>query len=322
VIVPALTFYATASAVIFLNAVPVIVDVDEDTFGISPEAIEAAITDRTRAIIPVHLGATICDLDAILDIAERHDLIVVEDCAHMHGGMWRGRGVGSWGHAGAFSLQQSKGMTAGEGGITITSDPAIDELCHSLINCGRFREEDTIRTQVLGWNYRLTELQAAILKVQLSRLPEQLETKRANCERLEARLREIEGLELLEVYDGVTARAFYTYPFKYVGQEQYGLSREALCRSVRAEGIPLSAGVYPPLNRLPLYTDWEQRSAKAILGHEVDVSQYECPAAERIIAEHAMQFAHQLLLAEPAAMDDIADAIEKVLDHAADVPSE
>ena len=315
VIVPAITFYATVSAVVFVNAVPAVADVDPDTYAISPESVASLITDRTRAIMPVHIYGSIADLDALQKIAHAHNLIIVEDCAHMHGGKWRGRGVGSYGLLSGFSLQQSKAMTSGEGGITLTSDPALAEVCHSLVNCGRFREEDTLRKTVLGWNYRLTELQAAILQVQLKRLPAWTEKKAESAEHLESRLRGAPGIELLTVYAGVTRRGFYCYALKYVGQEETGVSREQLCRAVNAEGVSLSPGTYPTLNRFPLYNEWEQRSAKAILGHEVDLSTYSCPNAERAQDHEACLFPHQRLLGEKSDIDDIADAILKVLDN-------
>lgn len=316
VIVPAITFYATASAVVFVNAVPVVADVDAETYAMSPESAESLVTDRTRAIMPVHIYGSIADLDALQKIADAHDLIVIEDCAHMHGGQWRGRGVGSYGQLSGFSLQQSKSMTSGEGGITVTSDPALDEICHSLINCGRFREQDAVRKPVLGWNYRLTELQAAILQVQLRRLPEWTARKVESAEHLESRLQGAPGIELLKVYEGVTRRGFYCYALKYVGQDETGVSREQFCRAVNAEGVSLSPGTYPTLNRFPLYAEWEQRSAKAILGHEVDLSAYPCPNAERAQDRESCLFAHQRLLGDKADIDDIADAILKVLDNA------
>jgi len=315
VIVPAITFYATASAIIFLNAVPVIADVDPNTYAVSPASVEGLITERTRAIMPVHIYGSIADLDAVTKVAEKHDLLVIEDCAHMHGGTWRGRGVGSWGLLSGFSLQQSKSMTSGEGGITLTSDPALDEVCHSLINCGRYREQDTVRKEVLGWNYRITELQAAILQVQLTRLPEWTARKAGNAEHLESELRGAPGIELLSVYEGVTQRAFYCYALRYTGEQSTGVTREQFCRAVQAEGVPLWPGTYPPLNRLPLYTEWEQRSARAVLGREVDLSVYVCPNADRACEVECCLFAHQLLLGARADMDDIAVAILKVLEH-------
>ena len=124
VIVPAYTFQATAAAPMAAGAIPVIVDIDPNTYCIDPQAIEAAITPRTRAIIPVHVGSLMAHMDGSMAIAERHNLIVVEDCAHVHGMQWRGRGAGTIGHFGSFSLQSSKILTSGEGGILTRSTPS------------------------------------------------------------------------------------------------------------------------------------------------------------------------------------------------------
>ena len=123
VIVPAYTFQATAAAPIAAGAVPVIVDVDPNSYCIYPQAVEAAITEKTKAIIPVHLGAHMADMDAIMELAERFDLVVIEDCAHAHGAKWRGQGAGTIGHFGSFSMQSSKILTAGEGGVLICRTP-------------------------------------------------------------------------------------------------------------------------------------------------------------------------------------------------------
>ena len=127
VIVPALTFVATGTSAVCVNAVPVIVDIDPLTYNILPEAIEKAITPRTRAIIPVHNGGYPADMDTIMDIAERHNLKVIEDCAHAHGSQWRGKGLGSIGHLGAFSFQMGKTLTCGEGGMVLTNDESLAE---------------------------------------------------------------------------------------------------------------------------------------------------------------------------------------------------
>lgn len=133
VLVPALTFYATPFAALVQSFVPVFVDIDPDSWCIDAEQLERHITPRTRAIVPVHLGSRMADMDRIMEIARKHNLRVVEDCAHMHGGFWRGKGAGTLGDVGAFSFQSSKLMTCGEGGIMITSDPDLEERCHSVI---------------------------------------------------------------------------------------------------------------------------------------------------------------------------------------------
>ncbi|HVR30636.1 MAG TPA: DegT/DnrJ/EryC1/StrS family aminotransferase, partial [Thermoanaerobaculia bacterium] len=177
VVVPAYTFEATAAAVLFAGCVPVFADVLPDTYCLDPAALEAVATPRTQAVVPVHLAMRFADLDRIGEIAARHGLAVIEDCAHAHGGQWRGRGAGSWGVAGSFSFQSSKLMTAGEGGIVVTRDAAVLDRLFALANCGRQRPGRRADTPVVGHNYRMTDLQAAILEVQLSRLEQQHELR-------------------------------------------------------------------------------------------------------------------------------------------------
>ncbi|MFN9742819.1 MAG: DegT/DnrJ/EryC1/StrS family aminotransferase, partial [Acidobacteriota bacterium] len=173
VIVPAYTWEGTAAAVLFSGATPVFVDVDPANYCLDPLRIEEALTPRTRAIIPVHLGFRFADMDAIMEIAGRHNLFVLEDCAHAHGGRWRDKGAGSIGHAGSFSFQTSKLMTAGEGGMVTTNDIELADQVIRLANCGRPPRRETRGEPALGHNYRMTEFQAAVLLAQLERLEEQ-----------------------------------------------------------------------------------------------------------------------------------------------------
>ena len=172
VIVPALTFAATAYAAIAAGALPVIVDVEPKRWTIDPDAVEAAITPRTRAIMPVHLGQQMADMDRLAAIADRHGLAIVEDCAHAHGQQWGGRGAGSIGAFGSFSHQSSKTLTAGEGGTLLTGDDDLARRAHSIIDCGR--PKDAAEQQfTFGANYRLGELACALLCTQLDRFEAQ-----------------------------------------------------------------------------------------------------------------------------------------------------
>ncbi|HXV45034.1 MAG TPA: aminotransferase class I/II-fold pyridoxal phosphate-dependent enzyme, partial [Anaerolineae bacterium] len=161
VIVPAYTFQATAAAPMAAGAIPVIVDIDPETYCIDPKAIEAAITPHTKAVIVVHLGAQMADMDAVMAIAGRHNLIVIEDCAHAHGARWRGRGAGTIGHFGSFSLQSSKILTAGEGGVLLCRTPELATRVASIIDCGRPHDEAE-QMFTMGANFRMTEIQAAL----------------------------------------------------------------------------------------------------------------------------------------------------------------
>src|SRR5437660_4023182 len=197
VLVPAYTWEGTVGPVLLVNAVPVFWYVDPDTYCIDPKLIEQLITPKTRAMLPVHLGMRFADLDAIMSIAQKHKLKVVEDCAHVHGGMWRGKGAGSIGDLGAFSFQSSKLMTCGEGGVVITNNLEYFERVQSYINAGRASVTDKFHHRMIGFNYRLGEFQAAILGPQLDRLPQQTEIRQANIEYFESRLRNTRGLGLL-----------------------------------------------------------------------------------------------------------------------------
>ncbi len=307
VIVPALTFVATAAAPLYMGAVPVFVDVDPDTWCIDPNDAEKAITDRTRAIMPVHLGSRMADMDRIMETARRHDLRVIEDCAHMQGGFWRGKGAGSIGDAGCFSFQNSKLMTAGEGGIILTNDDGLAARCRSYVDCGRLRPADkpAISQGVFGYNYRMTEFQAAVLVVQLGRLPEQTRVREQNKRYLTERLAQIEGVATLREDERMTAPSGYGLYFKYCAETCGGVPRDKFVYALRAEGIPASGAFYDVVYRDPLFA-WRDSGAS------VDYSSVRCPVAERAAYQESVWLPHQLFLGTTQDVDDIATAIEKV----------
>src|SRR5207248_901267 len=192
VIVPDFTFIATASAVLFAGALPVLVDVRPDTHCIDPDLVEAAITPRTKAIIAVHMGGHPADLDRLAEIAARHNLALVEDSSHAHSSEWRGRRIGTFGMAGTFSFQSSKLMTAGEGGMIISNDDQFERLARSVHDCGRMPGEWFYSHFIYGSNYRLSEWQGAVLNVQLSRLDNQTAHRHKNARLLDKMLDKIE----------------------------------------------------------------------------------------------------------------------------------
>src|SRR5919199_3136172 len=243
VIVPAYTFAATAYAPLEAGAIPVIVDIDPETLCIDPKAIEAAITPRTRAIIPVHLASLMADMDAIMEIARRHNLVVVEDCAHAHGARWRDQGAGSIGDFGSFSMQSSKLMTSGEGGILLTNDDGYAETCHSLIDCGRPKDPKG-KHYHLGANLRLSELQAALLEVGLTRLADQTARREENAAYLDEALSEVPGVRVLRRDDRLTQRAVFQYCWAIDAATFGGANNARVCAALCAEGIPVGPG-YP-----------------------------------------------------------------------------
>ena len=190
VIVPAYTFQATAAAPMAAGAIPVIVDISPDNYCIDPSAIKKAITKKTRAIIVVHLAAQMADMDAIMEIAQAHNLVVIEDSAHAHGALWRNMGAGTMGDFGSFSLHSAKILTTGEGGILLCKNPAMAELAASIIDCGRPKDPEK-QNFTMGVNYRWSELHAAIGLVALKRFPAQMAQRAEMADYLEECLSEI-----------------------------------------------------------------------------------------------------------------------------------
>lgn len=303
VIVPPYTFIATASAALMIGAIPVFADVDPETLLIDPEKIEQAITPRTKAIVPVHHGGSPVDMDAVMEVARRHGLRVVEDAAQAHGAAWRGQPVGAIGDVGVFSHQSSKMLTAGEGGTMVTNDPEVDELLWSYRNVGRRRGGEWYEHVRLGWNLRMTEFQAAILLAQLKRFPEQQARRTAAAAYLTERLEDIPGAVALQVPHGVTAHSWYTYHWRWLGARQGGLDKMEFARALRAEGIPVLHG-YVPINR-----NEAVRTEIKRLGGAEPVA---CPAAEKADAEEILAFSSPILMAPNEDIDDVVRAVDKV----------
>ena len=258
VIVPDFTFVATASAVLFAGALPVFVDVLPDTYCIDPAQVEAAITPRTKAIVAVHMGGHPADLDALGVIAKAHNLRLVEDSSHAHGSEWRGRRIGGVGDIGTFSFQQSKLMTAGEGGIVVTNDPELEKMVRSIHDCGRMPGEWFYAHFVYGSNYRLSEWQGAILRAQLQRVDELNVIRQRSAAFLDRELPKIEGITPQKLDPRVTCNAHYAYIFHVDAPHFGGIPTEKFIRAFNAEGFPTQAS-YPPLHDLAVFTSGEYR---------------------------------------------------------------
>ena len=320
VIVPAYTFQATASAPMAAGAIPVIVDVDPNTYCLDPKAIAKAITPKTKAIIPVHLGSNMADMDEIMELAEKHNLIVIEDCAHAHGAKWRGLGAGTIGHFGSFSLQSSKTLTSGEGGILLCSTPEFAAKAASVIDCGRPHalgggEEDANGLSLQGANYRLSELQAALALVGIERFPAQAKQREEMAAYMDEALSEIPGVRVLKHDERHTTRSFYRYIFA-IDPNQFGVEHEVLCAALDAEGISCWTG-YEAMNNYELFQP--QKSTLAVPNAFPEYFKFKemnLPEATRACEHEAVWLDENIFRAGPKGVDDAVLAIKKIQKNA------
>jgi L-glutamine:2-deoxy-scyllo-inosose/3-amino-2,3-dideoxy-scyllo-inosose aminotransferase len=317
VIVPGVTWQATAAAALDINAVPVLADIEPGTYCVDPDEVERLITPRTRAIIVVHLYGSLADLDRICEIGARHQIPVIEDCAHAHGSRWRDRGTGSLGTLGCFSFQLFKTLSAGEGGFVTTNDPALREAIYSLRNCGRRRAGslDENWRPIQSGNYRMTEFQAAVLLAQFDVFDEQAEQRNRNAIRLEASLAELPGVAPMDAPPQRTRISPYEFAFKFCPDEWDGVSAQAFRAALAAElGIEVDR-INEPLNAAPLYQPHTKRRYQLSDGYwdSVNPARFDLPVA-RSAYRDGVTLPHKVLLDDEAA-PAIADAIARLHQH-------
>jgi dTDP-4-amino-4,6-dideoxygalactose transaminase len=296
----------------------VIVDIDPNTYCLDPKRAAAAVSERTKAIIPVHLGAQMADMDAIMELAARHDLIVVEDCAHAHGARWRDQGAGTIGHFGSFSFQASKTVTTGEGGLLLCRTQELSERAASIMDCGRPHDEAGERYS-MGINYRLTELQAALALVGLERFPEQMAARIRMLEQLEQGLTEVPGVRLLKRDPRHTHRAFYRYIFA-IDPDLFGVDRYVITHALQAEGILAKDG-YPPMHRYDLFQPSLSRlPVPSAFPDRFRFDEMALPASLQAGEQEAIWLDHPLFLAGPEAIEETLHAMRKLVANVGALP--
>jgi dTDP-4-amino-4,6-dideoxygalactose transaminase len=310
VIVPPYTFIATASIVIEANCVPVFVDIDPRTYNLDASKIEAAITSRTKAIIPVHFAGQACAMDEILLLAKKYSLRVIEDACHAHGAEYKGQKLGSLGDAGCFSFQSSKNLTSGEGGMVVTNDDQLYQMMNSLRNVGRIEGGAWYEHHYAGCNYRITQLQAVLLSSQLKRLEEQTKKRHANGTYLNVLLSKIEGITPLSRGLGETIHSYHIYIFKYDKAKFNGLSKLDFARMLAAEGVPCFMGYPEPLYKQPLFQ--EKNFMCYAIPETVDYSKVQCPVTEMACYEEAVWIMQNAMLGSGDDMELFASAIIKI----------
>ena len=312
VIVPPYTFLSTATSVIMQNAVPVFADIERDTLGLDPRSVAEKVTSRTRAIIVVHMNGYPADLDGLMQVAREHGLIVIEDCAHAHGAEHHGRKVGTVGHLGAFSFQQKKNLSLGEGGMVISSDQDLAEKARGFCSFGKLLP--------MAFNYRMTELHGAIGRVRLRRLDEGNAQRIRNARYLDEELRDLRGIKPQQARPD-TKTVYYNYVLRY-HEEEIGVTRSRFIEALEAEGIPVPQ-IYHPLYR---HATFRMKNAYgrgcpfACPFYDVPDDarpRYEeglCPVAEEICDRRSLE----LKVHPPATLEDMADiaaAVKKVVSH-------
>lgn len=325
VIIPAYTFIATVIAVLQTGAMPVFADTDPETFQIDPGKIEQKITPRTRAIIPVHILGLPADMPRILQIAKKHNLLVVEDACQAHLAEINHKKVGSFGHAGCFSFQNSKNLPIGEGGAIVSDDDKFMDRCYSYHNYGNpygsVVGEVGAGTIIAGTKLRITEYQAAIGLAQLKRLEGQSRDRGENAAYLKSLIKDIPGIVPYKLYPDVTRAVFHLFPFRYHKDEFQGLSREIFLKALGAEGVPCSGG-YAPLNKMPYLNNafqsknFKRMYPRKMLDFDRYLEQNQCPENDRLCNEEAVWIPQNVLLGTKSDMDDIALAIGKIQKNA------
>ena len=316
VLVSPYTFIATYNVIFMNKALPVFVDSDPATFLIDPEKIEERITDRTSAIIPVHIYGLPVDMDSVNAVAKKHNLKVVEDACQAWLAEYKGKKVGTLGDAGCFSFQNSKNLPAGEGGAILSNNDELMDLCHSVHNCGRpyGSVKRTSSYPINGGNNRMQQIQALILLSQMNRIQADADLRLANARYLDAGLAKIPGIIPYRFADGGTRSAYHLYPFRYIKEKFNNVSKDKFLQALRAEGVPCSSG-YGPQNREGLIEHMFSTRGYKRLYSAARLNKWReeniLPGNDQLCAE-AVTFSQNILLGSRTDMEDIVNAINKI----------
>jgi len=324
VIVSSYTFIATIVAILQTGAMPVFVDSDPNTFQLDATKIEAKITPRTRAILPVHILGLPADMGKIMEIANKHNLVVVEDACQAWLAEWNHQKAGTIGHAGCFSFQNSKNLPMGEGGAIVSNDDEFMDRCFSYHSYG-FPYGNIGATNVsavlAGTKLRLSEYQAAIGLSQLTKLHAETDLRSENAAYLRSKIESIPGISPYVLYPEVTKASFHLFPFRYHREAFKGVSRAVFLKALQAEGISCSSGYVPLNDKLYLKDAFDSKNyRKMYKKKELDfqgfIAKNQCPETDLLCNETGVWLFQNLLLGGKKDMDDIANAIQKIHDNA------
>jgi dTDP-4-amino-4,6-dideoxygalactose transaminase len=313
VIVSDYTFVASASAVVATNAVPIFCDIDPETLVMDVNKVEKLITDRTKAIIPVHLGGNPVEIDHLMEIANKHNLKVIEDCAHAHGSKYKGKYLGNWGHAGSFSFQASKVLTSGEGGAILTNDAQLADMIYSISDCGREKKGYFYKHVIYGTNYRMTEYQAAVLLEQMKKFPAQHKLRNENARYFMEKLITIDGIRAMKPTPGTEMLGWYVYPIIFEPEKFNGMTPTDFYSKLMRNRIPFDH-CYPPLHSLDCFKNIDLRKgidySKANWGgSKSDDKNF--PVVSDIFSR-SIEFPHEMFLAPKNQLDLVIEFIKSL----------
>ena len=321
VIMPVYTFIATYNVAVLNYALPVFVDTDIESFQIDSTKVESAITKQTKLLMPVHIGGSPANIDHFLSLANKHKLPLIEDACQAHLAEWKGKKVGTYGLAGAFSFQASKNLNCAEGGALVTNDANFAKTCYGFHNQGQGGSTTSFGTGsgTRGTNLRLTEFQGSLLLSQMARLEEQASLREQNASYLNKILNDIGGVVPAKLYEGTTRSAYHLYMFRYLKDQFAGLSREKFMDALQAEGIPCAAG-YGQMNKEAYVTSLAKNPHYLRIYGEKGMNEWlersECPQNDKLTGEQSVWFFQTMLLGSRDDMDKIGIAIKKIKKHA------
>ena len=307
VIVPPYTFIATVSSLIYAGATPVFADIDPETYNLSPESAEKAITSKTKAILPVYVGGRPPEMDKLEVICEKYGLYLIGDAAQAVGGEYDGKGMAQFGIAHSISCQNFKNLTSGEGGIILTDSDELYETITKILNLGRGSDG---AYSAIGRQSGMSEWQASILRTQLKKLPEQITRRMENAAYLDERLAKLDFVETLKKDDKITRNSYHLYLLSLKEEKLQGASRDTFLKALAAEGIPLTAG-YMPVYTFPCVAS---AYAEKCTGSRINTVP-DCPVTERKARHEGCWLIHQILLGERSDMDDIVKGLIKVYEN-------
>lgn len=317
------TFIGTCAAILKAGATVIFADIDLGSNNIDPDQIEKVVTSRTKAIMPVHFGGLACDMYRIQDVADRNNLVVLEDACHGWGAKYKDRGLGSWGLASGFSFQQSKNMTCGDGGIALTNDEVVADAIECSINAGRSRYDRAEERIRWGGNHRMSEFQAALLLCQMKRVNQHIDIREENVTILTRTLSDIDGIEPVHRIPEATRVSWHQFGARFISEAFEGISREVFMDAIQAEGVPVGSGYPEPVYKSSVFQhDWKKSSYKPfawpLLKDSPDYLNLHLPNVEQYCKER-ITLSQRVLLASEVQMQNIARAFVKVRENAKDL---